>query len=121
VILRKNRLRLAGEPNPSNIHTDEEFARQNIFGGSVNSGPATMSYVDQMLQRSFPLRAFYGGGRLLMRAITPFRAGDTVTFAGEVTGILEEAGKKLVECRVKGINQRGELVSLSHATLVLAR
>ena len=121
VILRKNQLRLAGEPNPSNIHTDEEFARQNIFGGAVNSGPATMSYVDQMLQRSFPLLAFYGGGRLLMRAITPFRAGDTVTFAGEVTGIREEAGKKLVECRVKGINQRGELVSLSDATLVLAR
>ena len=121
VILRKNRLRLAGEPNPSNIHTDEEFARQNIFGGAVNSGPATMSYVDQMLQRSFPLSAFYGGGRLLMRAITPFRAGDTVTFAGEVTGIREEGGKKLVECRVKGINQRGELVSLSDATLVLSR
>ena len=121
VIVRKNRLRLAGEPNPSNIHTDEEFARQNIFGGAVNSGPATMSYVDQMLQRSFPLRAFYGGGRLLMRAITPFRAGDTVTFAGEVTGIREVAGQKLVECRVRGINQRGELVSLSDATLVLAK
>ena len=121
IILRKNQLRLAGEPNPSNIHTDEEFARQNIFGGAVNSGPATISYVDQMLQRSFPLRAFYDGGRLLMRAITPFRAEDTVTFAGEVTGIREEAGQKLVECQVKGINQRGELVSLSDATLVLAK
>ncbi len=120
VILRKNQLRLAGEPNPSNIHTDEEFARQNIFGGAVNSGPATMSYVDQMLQRSFPLHAFYGGGSLLMRAITPFRAGDTVTFAGEVTGVREEAGQKMVECRVEGTNQRGELVSLSDATLVLA-
>ncbi len=57
----------------------------------------------------------------MMREITPFRAGDTVTFAGEVTGIHEEAGKKLVECRVRGIRQRGELVSLSDATLVLAR
>jgi len=126
VILRKNRLRLAGGPNPSNIHTDEEFARQNIFGGAVNSGPATVSYVDQMLQRSFPLSAFYraesrGGGSLLMRAITPFRAGDTVTFAGQVTGIREEAGQKLVECRVRGTNQRGELVSLSDATLVLVK
>jgi acyl dehydratase len=120
VIIRKDRLRLAGGPNPSNIHTDEEFARQNIFGGAVNSGPATMSYVDQMLQRSFPLHAFYGGGSLLMRAITPFRAGDTVTFAGEVTGVREEAGQKMVECRVEGTNQRGELVSLSDATLVLA-
>ena len=54
-----------------------------------------------------------------MRAITPFRAGDTVTFAGEVTSMREEAGQKMVECRVKGINQRGELVSLSDAALVL--
>jgi acyl dehydratase len=119
IINRKNELRLAGNPSPSNIHTDEEFARQNIFGGTVNSGPATMSYVDQMLERSFPLRAFYNGGKLLMRAITPFRAGDTVTFEGEVTGKQNEDGKKIVECRVKGINQRGELVCLSDATMVL--
>ncbi len=118
-INRKNALRLAGKPSPSNIHTDEEFARQNIFGGIVNSGPATMSYVDQMLERSFPLRAFYDGGRLLMRAITPFRAGDTVTFAGEVTGRRIENGNRIVDCRVRGINQRGELVCLSDATMVL--
>ena len=83
---RKNGFRLAGRANESNIHTDEEFARQNIFGGTVNSGPATMSYVDQMLQLSFPAEAFYNGGRLLMRAITPFRSGDTVAFQGEITG-----------------------------------
>ena len=119
IINSKNDLRLAGEPATSNIHTDEEFARENIFGGTVNSGPATLSYVDQMLQLSFPLQSFYGGGRLLMRAIEPFRAGDTVTFQGEVTGKRIEAGQKLVECRVKGINQRSDLVTLSDATLVL--
>jgi acyl dehydratase len=121
IMLRKNELRLAGKPKPSNIHTDEAFARRNIFGGVVNSGPATMSYVDQMLQRSFPLRAFYDGGRLLMRAITPFRGGDTVTFAGEVTGKRVEDGKKLVECRVRGTNQLGELVCLCDATMVMPR
>ena len=119
IMLAKNELRLAGKPKPSNIHTDEAFARQNIFGGVVNSGPATMSYVDQMLQRSFPLRAFYDGGRLLMRAITPFRGGDTVTFAGEVTGKRIENGKKIVDCRVRGTNQAGELVCLCDATMVL--
>lgn len=119
VINRKDKLRLAGRVNPSNIHVDEEFAQRNIFGGAVNSGPATMSYVDQMLQQSFPLRAFYDGGRLLMRAITPFRAGDTVTFQGEVTGKREEAGKKVVECRVQGINQREELVCLSDVTMMM--
>ena len=119
IMLAKNELRLAGKPKPSNIHTDEAFARQNIFGGVVNSGPATMSYVDQMLQRSFPLRAFYDGGRLLMRAITPFRGGDTVTFAGEVTGKRIENGKKIVDCRVRGTNQEGELVCLCDATMML--
>jgi acyl dehydratase len=82
VINRRNEFRLAGKVSTSNIHTDQEFARRNIFGGTVNAGPATMSYVDQMLQRSFPLSACYNGGKLLMRAITPFRSGDTVTFQG---------------------------------------
>ncbi len=119
IMLQKNDFRLAGKPKPSNIHTDEAFARQNIFGGVVNSGPATMSYVDQMLQRSFPLRAFYDGGRLLMRAITPFRSGDTVTFAGEVTDKRIEDGKKIMDCRVRGTNQAGELVCLCDAAMVL--
>ena len=120
IINRKSDFRLAGKPSESNIHNDEEFARQNIFGGTVNAGPATMSYVDQMLELSFPLRAFYDGGSLLMRAITPFRSGDTVTFGGEITGKREETGCGLVECRVKGINQRGELVCLADAVMMLA-
>ena len=120
IINRKSEFRLAATTGGgSNIHTDEEFARQNIFGGTVNSGPATMSYVDQMLQLSFPLRVFYQGGRLLMRAIEPFRTGDTVIFQGEITGKRIDEGKKVVECRVKGLNQRGDLVSLSDAALML--
>ena len=125
IINSKSALRLAGEPNESNIHTDEEFARQNIFGGLVNSGPATISYVDQMLQLSFPLHSLYEGGRLLMRAIEPFRAGDTVTFQGEVTGKRQNSPTRplstggVVDCRVKGINQRGDLVALADAALAL--
>ena len=118
IINRKSEFRLAGRPSESNIHNDEEFARQNIFGGTVNAGPATMSYVDQMLQLSFPLKSFYNGGSLLMRAITPFRSGDTVTFGGEITGKREEDSKGLVESRVKGINQRGDLVCLADAKMV---
>jgi acyl dehydratase len=121
IMNRKNGFRLAGRANESNIHTDEEFARQNIFGGTVNSGPATMSYVDQMLQLSFPAEAFYNGGRLLMRAITPFRSGDTVAFQGEINGRREEGGLGIVECGVRGVNQRGELVCLADASLVLPR
>ena len=48
IINGKDAFRLAGEHNPINIHTDEEFARQNMFSGTVSSGPAAMAYVDQM-------------------------------------------------------------------------
>ena len=118
-INRYNDLRLAGKPSSSNIHTDEAFARQNIFGGAVNAGPATMSYMDQVLQLSFPLRSFYNGGSLLMRAIEPFRAGDVVTMRVEVTDKRREGSHRRVTCRVQGINQRGDLVCLSDATLHL--
>ena len=120
IINRKSDFRLAGAPSASNIHNDAEFARQNIFGGLVNAGPATMSYGDQMLAQTFPLSAFYNGGQLLMRAITPFRAGDTVTFSGEVTAKRIEGERGIVECRVKGINQRQELVCLADALMVMA-
>lgn len=120
IINRKSDFRLAGAPNPSNIHNDPEFARQNLFGGLVNSGPATMSYVDQMLAQTFPLSAFYNGGRLLMRAITPFRAGDTVTFGGEITAKRIDQGRGIIECQVKGSNQRGALVCLADALLTMA-
>ena len=118
IMNRKNDFRLAGRRNDSNIHTDEEFAKQNIFGSTTNSGPATMSYVDQMLELSFPTSSFYSGGSLLMRAITPFRGGDTVRFEGEVTSKSDKGEEKTLECRVKGINQRGELVCLSDAVLL---
>ena len=114
-INRRSAFRLAGRPSESNIHTDAEFARQNIFGAIVNSGPATMSYIDQMLQRSFPPEALYHGGRLLMRAITPFRSQDTVTFTGQITA--QNPAQNTIECQIQGTNQRQELVCLAQATL----
>ena len=120
-ILRKNAHRLAGRPSESNIHTDEEFARQNIFGGAVNAGPATMSYVDRFLGLNFSPEGLYNGGNLVMRAITPFRAGDVVTFSGEVTGAGGNLyGQRKAQVRIRGVNQRDELVSLSDATVTLA-
>ena len=95
-----------------------------MFGGPVISSGAAMFYVDQMLLTSFTMGSFYGG-RLLLRAIEPFRPGDTVTFQGELTSLSEititDAGgsKWLVECRIRSINQREDLVNLSEATLVL--
>ena len=118
-ILGYNNVQLAGRLMTSNIHTDEVFARQNIFGGAVNAGPATLSYVEQMLTLSFPLSAFYSGGRLLMRAIEPFRAGHVVTLQGEVTAAQARGDHHQVGCTVRGTNQLGSLVCLAEATLTL--
>ena len=120
-ILGYNDIQLAGRLMTSNIHTDEEFARQNIFGGAVNAGPASMSYVEQMLTLSFPLSAFYSGGRLRMRAIEPFRAGHVVTLQGEVTAAQAMGDHCQVGCTVRGTNQLGSLVCLAEASLNLPR
>ena len=118
-LLGYNNVQLAGRLMTSNIHTDEEFARQNIFGGAVNAGPATLSYVEQMLTLSFPLSAFYSGGRLLMRAIEPFRAGHVVTLQGEVTAAQAIGDLHQVGCTVRGTNQLGSLVCLAEATFTI--
>jgi len=61
----------------------------------------------------------------LLRVIEPFRAGDTVTFQGELTSVgdltttKDGDSRRVIECRIKGINQRGDLVNLSEATLIL--
>ena len=107
------------QDNPRNIHTDPEFAKTGLFGGTVNAGPTTMAYVNQMLEQSFPNEAFQNGGRLLFKAIDAFRPGDTITFTGTITGKREEGGKKLVDCEVKGTNQLGKTANVAEATLVL--
>lgn len=67
-INEKNAFRLARRPNPVNTYTDEELALEGMFGGTVVSGTAAMSHVDQMLQQHFTLGSFYGS-RLLFKAI----------------------------------------------------
>ena len=123
-INEKDAFRLAGRPNPININTDADFARRSIFGGTVVSGPAAMSYVDQVLQKHFTMGSFYGG-RLLLRATESIRPGDTVTFQGELasrgesTTTKDGGSQRVVQCRIRDINQRGGLVNLSDATLIL--
>lgn len=105
--------------NPRNIHNDPEFAGADIFKGTVNGGPVTMAYVNQMLEQWFPARCFYNGGKLSFKAIRPFRPGDTVTFTGEITSKQTEQDRKLVGCRVEGHNQEGDIIGVAEATVVL--
>ena len=99
---------LAGQDSPRNIHPDPQFAEEGLFAGTVNAGVTTMAYVVQLLERWFPATALYNGGALEFKAIEPFRPGDTVTFTATITGKREEAGTKLVDCEVRGVNQEAD-------------
>lgn len=106
---RKDAFRLVGERGVgSNIHTDEAFAKASIFEATVNSGPATMSYVDALLTRSVPRREVAESSSLTLRAITPWRVGDTVRITGR---------REKETFTVQGLNQRDELVCAATASL----
>lgn len=105
-------------PGWSDLHADEEFARQGIFGETVGVGTATMAYVAELLEKGFPIANLTAkGSSLEMRATEPVRAGDTITFTGQVTGKLEEDDQRLLECDVVGTNQLGQTVARAVATI----
>ena len=114
------RLEEDGTTEPSkNIHNDPEFAKEGIFSTTVNGGVITMSYIAQMLEQDFPRESFFDGGSMLFKAIEPFRPVDTVTFTGSVTGKRQEDGKNLIDCKIIGTNQKGQLIGVAESTLNL--
>lgn len=117
IILRHNDFRLAGGKRDSNIHVDEEFAKNNIFGTAVNSGPATLSYNAQMLERNFDISNIYNNGSLLMRAITPVNAGDRITISGTMKDLKKNNKTTIYTGRMTGENHLGDLVCLSDFTV----
>ena len=107
-------------PNWHNLHTDDGFAQQGIFGGTVNMGVATAAYVAELLEKGFPLRKLTARGSTLeMRATEPVRVGDTLTFTGQVTGKREEDGLRLIDCEVTGTNHLGAVVAKARASVAM--
>ena len=100
----------------SNLHTDQEFADTGIFAGTVNYGVATCAYMVELLQLAFPTQIVLKS-TVIMRALEPIRAGDTVAFTGRVLDKREEDGKRLVDVEVTGTNQLGQTVAAAKATI----
>ena len=105
-----------------NRHIDEDYAgaraSEETFGGTVSSGPATVAYVAELLEKGFPLPNLMGhGSQLEMRATRPIRPGDTITFTGMITAKREEDGNRLVDCEIIGESQDGQVVARARATI----
>ncbi|MBI4311611.1 MAG: MaoC family dehydratase [Chloroflexi bacterium] len=101
-----------------NLHTDEEYAKEGIFAGTVNMGVVTCAYMTEALQLAFPMNNVLRS-TFAMRALEPFRPGDVVTFSGTVLAKREENGKRLVDVEMRGVNQMGQTIATAKVTVPL--
>ena len=100
----------------ANLHTDEEFARRTIFGGTANMGVATLAYCSEVLELAYgPAAMLRSGTHLEYKGIRPIRAGFEITLSGRVTA--RRDGEH--DCEIKVTNQDGMLCGIATATVVL--
>ena len=111
-----NRREAAIATQGKNLHTDEEYAKEGIFAGTVNQGVVTCAYLIEVLQVAFPTKNVLNG-MFNMRALEPFRPGDLVDFGGKVLDKREENGQKFVDVELTGVNQLGQTIATAKATV----
>lgn len=100
----------------ANLHTDEEFARRTIFGGTANMGVATLAYCTEALAKAYgPDALFRPGTRVEYKGIRPIRAGYEITLSGRVTA--RRPGEH--DCEITVHNQDGLLCGIGIATVAV--
>ncbi len=98
--------------------SDAEADMQGGSGATTAAPAATVAYVAELLEKSFPLTCLLSPGSDLEVEITrPIGLDETVSFTGHVTGKQEEAGTGLVECEMAGTNHLGQTVARARATI----
>ncbi len=116
----------ASKYDPQPFHLDEEAGRKSIFGGLAASGWHVCAVYMKLTVANFKRETAEivarGGKPILtgpspgfrdLKWIKPVLAGDTLTFASEVTAMrpLESRpGWGMINFYNTGVNQRGELV-----------
>lgn len=100
--------------NHHSLHSDPEFAKRTIFGGTVNMGVATAAYCAEALEREFgPGVLLQPGARLEYKGIRPIRADYAITVSGDVIAA-DNTGRT---CRLTVHNQDGTLCGIATATI----
>ncbi|MDP8924014.1 MAG: MaoC family dehydratase N-terminal domain-containing protein [Chloroflexota bacterium] len=99
----------------ANLHTDQEFARRTIFGGTANMGVATLAYCSELLERAYgPAALLRPGARIEYKGIRPIQAGDEITPSGRVV----ERRVGAHDCEIRVFAQDGTLRGLATATVI---
>jgi acyl dehydratase len=100
----------------ANLHTDEEFARRTIFGGTANMGVATLAYCSEVLELQYgPAALLRPGASVEYKGIRPIRGGYEITLTGRVTARHADAH----DCEIRVTNQDGGLGGIAVARVIL--
>lgn len=68
-----------------NLHQDPEFARRTLFGGTANTGVASLAYCAEVLEKAYgPAALLRPGARVEYKGIRPVRAGERITLRGKI-------------------------------------
>ena len=115
----------AAQFDPQAFHLDEEAAKTSLFGGLAASGWHTAAITMRLLVESGPPIAggiIGAGGEISWPR--PTRPGDVLTVESEVLEIAPSRSKPdrgMVTLRSETRNQRGEIVQMLTAKLVVQR
>jgi acyl dehydratase len=117
--------RFAAEFDPQPFHLDEEAAANSLFGGLAASGWHTTALTMRLLVTSgVPIAGGIVGAGAEIAFPRPTRPGDELQVVSEVTEITPSRSKPdrgIVVLRNETRNQRGEVVLVLTAKLVVPR
>ncbi|MDH7794307.1 MULTISPECIES: MaoC family dehydratase [unclassified Beijerinckia] len=115
----------AGEFDPQPFHLDEEAAKNTLFGGLAASGWHTMGITMKLLVGSgAPIAGGIIGAGAEVAWPRPTRPGDVLTVEShvmEVTPSKSRPDRGMVLMRNETKNQKGEIVQVMTAKLVVPR
>lgn len=114
VITREDIITFAKRFDPQPFHTDEDAAKESVFGGLVASSLHTLSACTRAVVEAQGDAAILSGvGMDEVRMFNPVRPGDTLTVEAWWTDLKRsqtrpDRGFAAIKCKV--INQKGESV-----------
>jgi len=117
--------RFAAEFDPQPFHLDDTAARDSIFGGLAASGWHTAAITMKLLVTSGPQLAngiIGAGGEIEWTA--PVRPGDVLHVQSQVLELIPSRSRPdrgIVVLQSRTLNQRGEVVQVLTAKLMVAR
>ena len=112
VIDKEKMLAFAWEYDHLPLHTDEEYAKNTVFGGLI--APGVMSFMcvwAQYLHNDFFGTELLAGKSTKIEWVKPVYAEDVLTGKATITRLVKRNVRNgLVEILLEAYNQKGELV-----------